>query len=346
MHSANHAGILNRRLIVPTLAAVLAGCGGSGGTASPGDSSSTSNSGAGGGTGTPAVSTVLFQQPQEDGIGGHFFVPLAPQGTRPKGEFSLVLWQVDPFTSNGELVPTSWDAGSETGFTPSTTLNTELGFQDKPGTTTAQMSGDVVGAYLNSQDLPSSPVGQKMMITPEYIFVSGSEPVPFASSTAVLSSSMDVQIPVAVGSDTYVNVDFLFVDPNGTHVSYGIKLFHNGVANPTVSTGYDPPTNGYIIDPPLGSDQRFVSVASGSALSTGTPWTGWQHFEWSISQSQFAAALNYLAAAFPAAAISADPTHYVLTELHLNAEFHFQPDPAELGWSMRGWTVSSTTPGG
>jgi len=349
MHSSNHDGILNPRLVVLTLALILAGCGGSGGSASPDLSSSGSSTGSGSGTGSgaanPGAPTILFEQPQDNGIGGHFFVPLAAQGSRPKGEFALVLWQVDPFTPNGELVPTSWDAGSKTGFTPSTTLNVQLGFRDMPGTTTAQMDGDVVGAYLNSEDLPSAPVGQKMMITPEYVFLSGTEPMPFASSNAVLNSSMDVQIPVAVGKDTYVNADFLFIDPNGTHVSYGIKLFHNGVANPTVSTGYDPPTNGYIIDPPLGPDQRFVSAASGSALSTGTPWTGWQHFEWSITQSQFVAALNYLAAAFPAVAISVDPTQYVLSEVHLNAEFHFQPDPAELGWSMRGWKVS-TTPGG
>src|SRR5579859_2358371 len=190
MHSSNHDGILNPRLVVLTLALILAGCGGSGGSASPDLSSSGSSTGSGSGTGSgaanPGAPTILFEQPQDNGIGGHFFVPLAAQGSRPKGEFALVLWQVDPFTPNGELVPTSWDAGSKTGFTPSTTLNVQLGFRDMPGTTTAQMDGDVVGAYLNSEDLPSAPVGQKMMITPEYVFLSGTEPMPFASSNAVL----------------------------------------------------------------------------------------------------------------------------------------------------------------
>jgi hypothetical protein len=236
-------------------------------------------------------------------------------------------------------------------------MSDQLGFQNEPGTSTAQMDGDTVGAYINSKDVPSSPVDpggaggcghvtspavQKMMIAPQYTWSTGTEPVPFASSTTVLSGSLDLQVPTASG-DAYVVADLLFEGPNGVRVSYGVKLFGNGVTNPVVGCGYDAPSNSYTIDSPLGVDERFVSKAANSTSDTGVPWQGWQHFEWSISQSQFTAALQYLATQFPGQIQDVDPTQYMLAQVHLNAEINFLPAPAELGWSMRGlqiWLVN------
>jgi hypothetical protein len=334
--------------IVFALAALIAGCGGGGGGAS---TSTTSAAGMGN-------VTTLLEQPQENSIAGNVVVPLADNTSPPTGTFKLVLWQPDPLTTNGEPVPTAWSASSETGFAPSDPINDQLGFQNKPGTSTAQMEGDTVGAYINSKDLPSGTVDpggtnggcghvtdppvQKMMITPQYIWSSGTEPVPFASSTSVLNGSLDLQIPTASG-DAYVVADLLFKDPSGVRVSYGIKLFANGVTNPVVGCGYDAPSNSFIIDSPLGIDERFVSKAANTTSDTGVPWLGWQQFEWSISQSQFTAALQYLATQFPGQIKNVDPTQYTLIEVHLNAEINFLPGPADLGWSMNGlkiWLVN------
>ena len=289
---------------------------------------------------------MLFQQPQEAGIAGSFFVPPAAHSSPPTGIFTLILWQPNPNTSNGQLVPTTWDAGSQTGFTPPSPLTTmQLGFQNTPGTSTAQMYGTTVGAYLNSADLPGSPVNQKMMITPQYIFPTTNQPVPFASATSALNASMDLQIPTAVGDSTYVTADFLFVGPNGVRISFGIKIFANTGVPDIVGGAYNTDGNSYELNSPLASDQLFVTLAPDSASATGTPWLGWQHFGWSVTQAQFAAGLSYLAAKFPGTVQSMDPAQYVLAEVHLNAEFHFQPNPAELSWSMRGWKVWTTDSG-
>jgi hypothetical protein len=320
---------------------------------SPGNPSSGSSGGGSsgssgtGGSGSSSGVNVLFEQPLESGIAGHLFVPLATHTPPPTGVFELILWQPNPSRPDGELVPSEWNASSQTGLTLTSSLTaTQRGFQDKTGTTTAQMDGDTVGAYLNSEDLPSSPTGQKMMITPQFSFVPGNEPVPFSSSNSSLSASMDLQVPTALGTDTYVLADFLFVDPNGVRICYGVKLFTNGASHPIVGTNYNVDGNSYELNSPLGVDERFVTKAQGSASATGTPWLGWQHFEWSISQSQFAAALNYLVAQFPAKVQSTDPAQYVLAQVHLNAEFHFAPAPAELGWSMRGWKIWVAESGG
>ena len=136
------------------------------------------------------------------------------------------------------------------------------------------MGSNMVGAYLNSNDLPSSPAGQKMMITPQFIFNPGNEPVPFASSNSTLSGSMDLQIPTAVGADTYIVADLLFVGPNGARISYGVEIFHNGSTHSSVASGYDAPSNSYMLNSPLGIDQRFVARVKGSAAWTGTPVDG------------------------------------------------------------------------
>jgi len=336
-------------MAVLTLVAALAGCGGSsGGSATAGSSTSgSSSSGSSGappsGGGSGATVNVLFEQPQENGIAGHLVVPPASHASPATGVFELVLWQPNPDMSNGELVPTTWDAGSQTGFAPPSPLNaTQLGFQNKPGTSTAQMDGGVVGAYLTSANLPAFPNDQKMMITPQYIFEAGNEPVPFASSTSSLSGELDLQVPTAVGDDTYVVADLLFRGTNGVRISFGIKIFSNGVTQPVVGSGYDTPSNSYMLNSPLGVDQQYITLGQGSSVATGTPWVGWRHFEWSISQAQFVAGLNYLVSQYPGQVQSTDPTQYVLAEVHLNAEFHFGPAPAELGWSMSGLKIWST----
>lgn len=253
----------------------------------------------------------------------------------------LVLWQANRYQQNGELIPTGWDAGSQTGFTPLTAMTAQLGFEDTVNTSTAQMEGDTVGAYINSQDLPQSSADQKMMITPEFVFAAGSQPMPFVSPQSSLSGSMDLQVPTAVGSDAYVVLDLLFKSLNGVRVSYGVKIFHNG-GDDSTGTGYDQPSNSYMLNSALGFDDRYVTRASDSASATGTPWQGWNHFDWSISEAQFVSGLQYLATQFPAAVTSTDPTQYVLAEIHLNAEFHTLGQPAALGWSMRELKVSTT----
>jgi len=269
-------------------------------------------------------------------------VPPATDKPPPQGSFTLVLWQADRFMSNGLLVPTGWDAGTQTGFTPSAAMTGQLGFQNKPGTSTAQMEADAVGAYINSQDLPQSSADQKMMITPQFTFPLGAQPMPFASPDSSLHGSLDLQVPAATGSDVYVVADLLFEGPNGARISFGIAIFRNGGVSSVVTSGYDSPSNSYILNSPLGVDQRFVTQASNSAAATGTPWSGWRHFEWRVSENQFVDALQYLTGAFPGKLTSTDPVHYVLTKVHLNAEFHTKGQQAELGWSMRGlklWTT-------
>jgi hypothetical protein len=153
--------------------------------------SKASGSSSGGSSGGSSGTTVLFTQPQESDIAGHFSVPVAVRSPAPIGVFEMILWQANPSSSNGQLVPTGWNAGSMTGFSPSSPLESmQQGFQNTTSTSRAQMDADTVGAYINSADLPGSPVGQKMIITPQFTFTPGNEPVPFSTSGSSLGASM------------------------------------------------------------------------------------------------------------------------------------------------------------
>ena len=286
------------------------------------------------------ATTNVYEQPLVSGIADHIFVAHVTKGGMPTGTFDMIVEQLDPWTSTGNLVPTSWNAGSQTGFFPTSPSTAQMGYRNKAGTSTAQMEGGVVGAYLNSRDLPTTKSNRLFMITPQYRYIPGTEPVPFGSSTSVLNGEMDLQVPVAVGKDTYVTADFLFLDANGTRISFGFKAFQNGVAGTTVfGSLYDVPEAVFILNSPIAPGQKFVSIAAGSAVAGGDTWSGWRHFQWSINRAQFAAALKYLVAKYPGKITSTDPAAYVFSQVHLNAEFMYSPAPAELGWSMKNMNV-------
>jgi hypothetical protein len=295
---------------------------------------------------TGASAGLLIKQPLVDGITGRLLQPHLTRVQPPEGDMHLLLWQANPHLADGTLVPTKWAAGSKTGFFPSAPLEKkQLGFEDRDGSSTAQWDQDTIGVYLNSRDLPGETHKQKMMVTPQYRFPKGQEPQPFVRTGGALHASLDLQVPTAVdehtrGSDTYVSVIFLFKDTQGTLISYGVVLFHNGVPHLRVSSNFDTDTGSFIISSPLGEDEQFVTKAQGSYSRMGHPWRGWQHYEFSIDEKDFANATRFLSDKYSGAVHSAAPKDYFLAAVHLNAELHFQTAPSELGWSMRNFEVS------
>ena len=240
--------------------------------------------------------TVLFAQPSLPSIAGNFFVQQQPA----VGAFALILWQTSPDTADGGTVPVSWDAGDNTGFYPPQPASTyQTGFQDVYGTTTGQIAGDTVGAYLNSSDSASSKE-DKEMITPQ-VKLGTPYAVPFANAANILTGSLELQVPVAEDgqstatekSNTYANVDLLFATSNaadpldhprreplrqwhgephrhhwhgrrdGEHRSVGAPLIHQPVADAGTVVGGSPvPGLERLEDVPVHSGQRTVCAGA------------------------------------------------------------------------------------
>lgn len=303
-------------------------------------------------SGSMAGQTVMFEQPNLDGIAGNFHVPKAEHQYPTEHAFNLLLWQTNPNQADGELVPSHRSVADKTGFQPGGSLEKhQAAFRDADDETTVQIDGDTVGVFLESKDLPNQSPGDKLMITPEVKFPKENRGYPFAQPGVAMVNSLELQIPVAVdqsrpGNITYVTSDFTFEDrQTKVKISYGVSIFHHAArARPPPALdqmirgeahSFDEPSNSFQVGNPLWPGSRVVSLLEGSTPFQDQPWRGWRSFKFAITESNFKTALQALKQKFPEFSGSENPADYALVSWHLNAELKFATGPAELGWSMR-----------
>ncbi|HEY5071355.1 MAG TPA: hypothetical protein VII63_04920 [Caulobacteraceae bacterium] len=285
---------------------------------------------------------LLFRQPFLSGIGGHLYVQTMP----PRGAFYLVQWQRNPRTPDGLDIPVTWKVGDRSGFYPTGDLAAaQLGFANAPGVTAAQLQGRVMGAWLNSADLPLGSPGQKLGIFPAIDFAA---PLikPFARRDGRLTGSVDMQIPVAVDGDastsnTYVNFDTVLTNvKDGSKLTYAVTLFfHNHAASPG-GVLYDAPSHSTVVVAALQPDNRYVTLRRTSAPTQGSPWRGVKRFAFKITYDEFKHALVDAAAAFPSSNLSTSPEDYELNGTHINVEMHYTAQaPAQMGLSLEDYRL-------
>jgi hypothetical protein len=293
------------------------------------------------------ASTILFEQPELDGVEGNFVVPKAEHKKPEPGVFHMILWQPNPNRADGMLEKTTWKAGDKTGMYPSAPLEEhEEAFRDAPGASTVQIDGDTVGAYIDSNDLVDGSHKSKMMITPEESFAPADQVRPFAQPGRLILVTLDLQVPTAMdqhsrGSETYVVADLLFMNRDkGTKISYGCNLFFNGHPNrePDGHIRLDGDSQNMMVNSPVMPGNQWITVLPGSADSQSRPWKGWKTFRFVLTEQNFAAALEAYRERDPN--VSDNPADYSFAKFHLNAELHYMSAPARLGWSMRRAKVS------
>jgi len=306
---------------------------------------------------TGKVQSSIFSQPVETGIAGNMIVPLAtPSQSIPTGKLVLLQWEPNPYNSpSGTLVSNLNSMGALTGYTAINPATAQLCLQSTANSSGFQMEGPVVGGYMSSAELGTSPDG-KYSGFPNYS-LGGVLPSVFSGSS--FYQSMLLQIPVAtasMGGLAYWLADARFAGPGGIFVSLGVKIFPGvGETNQPVGISYDSPSGTYQINCPLGGSGTgaglYVTPLPHSTLSTGTPWSGFLPFSWVTTQAQFQAALIAINAASVGPAISTDPTQYTLQTVHGNAELAYTGNGndsggiATLGWSMQQWRVWTGTTG-
>ncbi len=286
---------------------------------------------------------VIFRQPTLSGISHDMVHPAAGKERAGIGVFQMVLWQKNPERPDGRTVPVTWDAGERTGLHAAQRRDSQFGFADARGSTTVQISGDEVGAYVNSGDIEKHGACEKIMATPQYTFPPASKPYPFIATDGALNISLDLQVPTAVaevrkGSLAYVTADVEFVDQtSGTRISNGIWLFSLGnAAKSRPMTGYDVNSHSFMMNTPLRADGPWAHPLPGSAFTDERPWTGYRTFKFQIDHDGFRKALLTLKASRPDQKLSVDPKDYAFYRFHLNAEISCTSAHAELGWSMKG----------
>lgn len=193
----------------------------------------------------PRDPSIVFEQPELKGVPGEFFVPssAAEKHQYPKAPaFKLIFWQGNPFAANGELVPSTWDAGAKTGLDVGAVPKAQYSLQATGPSSTVQISGGEVGAYLNSADLAGSRfrADPAMMITP-VIDLPNRNIFPFSTPTQRLYQSLKLRVPTAVSQNrphniVYLVSDFLFIDrTTGTRITFEVALFHHDRRSPRLT---------------------------------------------------------------------------------------------------------------
>src|SRR5438552_8853994 len=146
--------------------------------------------------------TLLFEQPELNGVPGNFFVPSSSveENKYPTSPpFKLIFWQGNPFQANGELVLSTWDAKTKTGLDVGDDPYAQYSLKSSGPSSTVQIKGRRVGVYLNSADLMNSRFESDpaMMITPA-IDLPDKSVFPFADAKQKIYQSLKLRIPTAV----------------------------------------------------------------------------------------------------------------------------------------------------
>lgn len=260
----------------------------------------------------------------------------------PTDRFTLVLWQRNPYSADGNLTSSKWTLDGFLGERIASRTVTRA-VTDKPYVTSVQLGGDTVGAYLDSQNFAAGGDQlKKLMITPQYKWSDGKAPRPFSNQADKLKVGLLMQIPNAAdmhrpGSAAYANLDLLFVDSkSGTRISVGAGIFSNGRPDWRGGVGFDAPSRAVMVNQPLNAGAGIFSLLPSSSQFTAVPWRNWRPFYFSMDREQFAEVLKRASAKAEGAAMSLDPSAYALGSFHLNAELRFDGGDAKLTWFMKG----------
>ena len=228
-------------------------------------------------------------------------------------------------------------------------LPTQLGFRDAYGTSTVQIEGDTVGAYINSADYPNGSNYDKMMITPGISFGAANGVPVFATEESALVVSTQIQIPTAYAAGTgplsksYATFDLCFVDPNGNRISYGTSLLIYNYPPHPETVNFDDPSQSIMINGSLTPANSRITMLTGTTESQSLPWSGWKHFRFAVTHNEFQAALQDMQKVYPSKNASTNPADWKFEGFHLNAELLFGTGPAQLGWSMRHTKITLVT---
>lgn len=294
---------------------------------------------------------IIFKQPELQGVPGNFFVPSSAVEKHrypASPPFKLIFWQGNPFQVNGELVPSTWDARAKTGLDVGHERDAQYSLKASGPSSTVQVRGRSVGAYLNSADLINSRfrADPAMMITPVIDFPDENI-FPFADRGQKIYQSLKLRIPTAVSQSrphniVYIVSDFLFIDRmTGARLTYEVAFFHQNPHAPMLTRAgliktevglFDKGSRSYQVGSPLSPLARLNVPVEGSALYSTLPWREPRRMAFTISWRNFKTALRSLEAKGYAGSLN--PADYGLRQWHLNAEMQYDRIPTQLGWSL------------
>jgi len=291
----------------------------------------------------PNPAAYFQQQPAASGINGALYVAGSSAPEPPNNVFGLVALEAPPVS----YVGTAWNAGNLTGFTPTVqNYTTQLGYANTSGnnpTTTAQMQGNTVGAYLQSVDFPGGSSDGSICIAAVVNIAAPIEGSPWAAGGS-LNAQFGFQVPTATTTTAapFASANAVLTSSvDGTEIILQAVLLNLGSTSTAVFSGLDSDGSISFGVPLVAGNSQYVSMASGSAGYLTAPTTGgYLSYNFSFSSTQFAAILAYLASQ---ALTEVFDTSAATPNAGQTLTFAAKPDNAATGWGVAGSHIQAGT---
>lgn len=265
------------------------------------------------------------------------------------------------------LTATGSDLSGQTGFQPGDwheRASYQRAVNSNPGASAVQARNGELGLWINANSNPhAAPV---VPITPAIWWDVPSAPRPFQTAGRELSYRFEAKIPTATrtgSAQSYAGLAMMFRDrTTGDSLWYTAAFFD---LRPRVGeyVHFDGPypgsTNLAILLSELAPGTRWGHMGPGSAEFKSTPFSGYQVFDYRISEAEFRAGLaalrskaNEYCTSHPSGdacrqlgkyrGLSNNPADYAITNINMNPEVYAptSSDNGTLGMSLRNLKVS------
>jgi hypothetical protein len=226
---------------------------------------------------------------------------------------------------------TGWNLGTYTGVTsPSPLSDYQRGINNSvAGSSAVQMTGTEMGVIIKTSSIPggSGYNGNLANGQTSYQWTSQDNVRPWAYSDSVFNMSYDLKIPQATitgNACAYACASILIKDGTGKYFWIQPQMFDTRGAPHTEYYGWDNGTNsGYVNTFFDASNNRtYCSLLSGSYASTGSTWSDWHYYGYSISTNQLLSAINSINTAFNVG-LSTDTSTYWLNLITIQEEAYW-----------------------
>ena len=284
--------------------------------------------------------TVLFKQVPIKNLQAHFCLKC----NFPPGKLHIVQWEETPVWAKNDDLSSDFGIGKYTGLSQQdkTTLNERV-INDGKVHSGVQVSGDAIGVYINSNDLPHGSPGEKFIITPVIKF--DETPYTEIKKNRYFLVSFDLQVPTSGNfygkSSSYVTSDLRFRYKKTKNFIYiNTSIFQNNAPHPNDFIFFDKDTSTPVAFGPI-LNSKFSKAYDATARYQSKPWIGWKHFSYYVDYSNFAAAFQDIYRKYHNETHKKISSDWHLSDWHLNAEILFKGAQSDLGWSMKNLEIKS-----
>jgi hypothetical protein len=242
-----------------------------------------------------------------------------------------------------------WNVGSFSGITsPSPVGEYQLGIDNGAyGSDAVQMTNTAFGGIVNTYTIPGGSGYNNNLanMQVQYKWDAGDNLQPWEYSTSAFNFAYYLEVPGSYftgGAVGYVIASVLVTDNNNHSIWLQTSAYDDrGISSSGMHEfiGFDKGTQVAYADTLYNSGTQYCSQLYGSSTSTGSTWSGYRWYGYSISRAQLLNAINGVNSKY-GEGLSTNPANYTLRFISIQAEIAWPEGNGWLGWGadqMNAW---------